>query len=302
MQLSVIIPTYNRKDSLQRLLWSLTKQINVELEIIVIDQNPRGFFETGYFDGLEQVRFVELQIPNVSAARNLGFCLSRAKSVVFIDDDLLPEVDFCVKGIEVFEKYNFIESFVPHVYCDDKSQYSNTPTSKVIPHTSNFGDIFLILDTISACVFFRRNAFIKYGGFNPYHFEFARTGEDQEFFLRMNKKGGKLWYCNSLSVFHDEKVAGGCELRTQDYWITRKKCLRGIVMRLCFQRYDGKLRIMDFLEASRFILLNSKILSMSPSEIIKNVKLYFVVIDESSAFIEARGWSNINKESYLELI
>jgi glycosyltransferase involved in cell wall biosynthesis len=298
MLISVVVPTYNRIDSLFYLLELLDRQVFIETEILVIDQNPIGYFLENSFEKFKNVKVIHLSAPNVALARNIGFLKSSSDYVLFVDDDLEPGADFCFQGIQVFDKFKFLDCFVPRII--NQKEYLNTDYLGDLNFSPKIENLVLIKDAISACVFFRKNSFLNYGGFNPFHFDFARTGEDQEFFLRMQKMGGKLWVYVKMSIFHNDTVIGGCELRTQDYWVTRKKCLRGILLRMRLHRTSGNLGLINYLGALRFLLLNRLIFKMSLRDIILNLHLFFMVIKESGDYIKQVGWDNISKNNFLE--
>jgi glycosyltransferase involved in cell wall biosynthesis len=73
-KLSIIIPTYKRTASLTRLLNILKHQtLKQDIELIVIDQNEKGYLEREIGkDVLEGIRHFYQDEPNVSTARNYG--------------------------------------------------------------------------------------------------------------------------------------------------------------------------------------------------------------------------------------
>jgi glycogen synthase len=94
---SVIIPTYNRKDSLREILCSLAEQTypHDRFEVIVVDD--------GSTDGTKQIEneifpfalhYFWQTNHGDAAARNLGAKQSRADILVFLDDDIFVEPDY----------------------------------------------------------------------------------------------------------------------------------------------------------------------------------------------------------------
>jgi glycosyltransferase involved in cell wall biosynthesis len=163
--LSVIIPTYKRKDSLFTLLECLLRQQNVNLQIIVVDQNPPGYFSESEENIFAQVNKIWQEDPNASKARNIGFLNSSAPYVLFIDDDLIPEDDFCSKGVNIFYQNRNIGCYFPNVYNELGPEVSlRDASTKAI---GNIGEVFEISDAISAAVFFERSYYEKSRGFNP---------------------------------------------------------------------------------------------------------------------------------------
>ena len=88
---SVIIPTYNRKESLLRALDSLAQQtIPVErLEVIVVDDGSTDETQTLTNQQFPfPVRYLQQKNQGATAARNFGAMTSRSEILVFIDDDI----------------------------------------------------------------------------------------------------------------------------------------------------------------------------------------------------------------------
>src|SRR5262245_57747116 len=83
---SVIIPTYNRRDFIREALASVLAQTCQDFELIVVDD--------GSTDGTEEIvrefpgaRYVFQENQGVSAARNVGAALSQGELIAFLDSD-----------------------------------------------------------------------------------------------------------------------------------------------------------------------------------------------------------------------
>lgn len=100
--LSVIIPTYNRKDILGRTLSALQAQTLTRFEVIVVDDGSTDgtpeAIETWRANQPETLAF-ELEVlrqPNLKQgqARNLGLKTARGEIVLFLGDDIIPDPGF----------------------------------------------------------------------------------------------------------------------------------------------------------------------------------------------------------------
>ncbi len=100
LKISLVIPTYNRKTSLQRVLGALQKQ-TIPLEdfevIVVSDGSADGTNE--YLGDLQnrsgqagelQLRAIFQPNQGVAVARNNGFSATQTELVLFLDDDVIP--------------------------------------------------------------------------------------------------------------------------------------------------------------------------------------------------------------------
>jgi glycosyltransferase involved in cell wall biosynthesis len=96
--LSVIIPTYNRRDSLLRTLQALERQTfsNDQFEVVVISDGSTDGTAAAVrqFQPAYRLRFTEQPNQGPSVARNKGAQLADAPIVVYLDDDIEPCADF----------------------------------------------------------------------------------------------------------------------------------------------------------------------------------------------------------------
>lgn len=93
MDVSIVIPTFNRPDALRRAVASCLIQQGIEqdCEIIVVDNNPdgsaRAIVEEIAAGTHVPVGYVAETRPGISHARNTGVAASAGRYVVFLDDD-----------------------------------------------------------------------------------------------------------------------------------------------------------------------------------------------------------------------
>ncbi|MBC8165304.1 MAG: glycosyltransferase family 2 protein [Bryobacteraceae bacterium] len=112
MDISIIIPTYNRRDLLQLGLLALGRQtvMGFSYEVLVCDD--------GSSDGTQQMctqmaatypvplRLLALaHVGGPSAARNEGTAAAAAPVVVYMDDDIIPDADYVLRHFEFHLKF-----------------------------------------------------------------------------------------------------------------------------------------------------------------------------------------------------
>jgi len=96
--IDVIIPTFNRPDSLRRCLEALSRQTFTDFRVTVIDDHSPTPAEGGIAESLRSlmdVRFLRLDENSGPAkARNAGLRMADARYIAFIDDDVVaaPEL------------------------------------------------------------------------------------------------------------------------------------------------------------------------------------------------------------------
>lgn len=87
--ISVIIPTYNRRELLLRAIDSVLKQTHADLELIVVDDASTDGSQTAVLDIKdERVRYVrQSENAGACAARNRGIDMARGEYIAFQDSD-----------------------------------------------------------------------------------------------------------------------------------------------------------------------------------------------------------------------
>jgi glycosyltransferase involved in cell wall biosynthesis len=88
-QVSVVIPTHDRRDLLMLTLRTVLWQQDIQLEVIVVDDGSRdGSIDAVKAIGDARVRSLRHEIPQgVSTARNRGIDDARGEWIAFLDDD-----------------------------------------------------------------------------------------------------------------------------------------------------------------------------------------------------------------------
>lgn len=291
--LSAIIPTYRRHDSVARILDALRAQDRGGLEIVLVDQNAPGFLAERIAPALAGVVHVQLEQPNASTARNLGFARSRGERVLFIDDDVVPTAEFCGRALARMDRHPDLGCLCPLVVDADQTEaqaLEGMRPHRLRAHPAD-GDLWEIRATISAALFFERDTFRRTGGFDEVLFGFARTGEDQELCMRMRARGLRLWFDRRLPVAHDHRVPGGCELRDHDYWTARQRCIRSWALRARgHAARPGDLGPRELLGLSRSAFLNRGLVTQPLAETARNARaLLQALADSRGAFAGYAG-------------
>lgn len=90
-EISIVICTCDRPDSLRRLLESIRRQrTSLCYEVIIVDNRPGS----GTSRLVGDARWIDEARPGLSRARNAGIRAARAPVVAFLDDDMVVEPDW----------------------------------------------------------------------------------------------------------------------------------------------------------------------------------------------------------------
>ena len=113
MNISVVIPSYNRKDFLKRSIDSAINQTKKPLEIIVVDDGSTDGTEAMIKSDYDFVKFIKQKNKGVSAARNIGIKVSIGEWICFLDSDDEWKKDKLEKQINAMKSnpgYKFFHS------------------------------------------------------------------------------------------------------------------------------------------------------------------------------------------------
>ncbi|UWR22524.1 glycosyltransferase family 2 protein [Sulfitobacter sp. S190] len=87
---SVVIVSRGRPAALQRCLVGVSQLQYAAFEVVVV-ADPEGIAAAQALPFADAVKCVTFEVPNISAARNLGIAQAAGEIVAFIDDDAVPE-------------------------------------------------------------------------------------------------------------------------------------------------------------------------------------------------------------------
>jgi glycosyltransferase involved in cell wall biosynthesis len=184
-RVSVVVPTFNRRDLVIKAIDSIRAQTLPVEEIIVVDDGSTD----GTQDALEgrfgaAVTYVRQANAGVSAARNRGIALARGQYVSFLDsdDEWLPE-----KTLRQAQWLDEHPDFAM-VLCDVMRVTREGQPIDVMRRREFIPEDGMVLrwvlrnpSLVPASIMLRREALEEVGGFNPS----LRTAEDIDFHLRV---------------------------------------------------------------------------------------------------------------------
>lgn len=206
-QLSVVIPTYNRKESLKRTLDALSRQTisNDEFEVIVIsDGSTDGTNEAvPQMETKYRLRFIVQKNQGPSVARNYGARLAVNALLVYVDDDIEPVNEFldvhCKAHIAdsslvvIGPQTGPMDEAMPHWIAWEhlmlQKQYANFKSGvwEAGPNNLYSGNFSILAEHL-----------ISVGGFNE---QFTRQ-EDVELGFRLAERGLKFRFIAEANGIH----------------------------------------------------------------------------------------------------
>jgi glycosyltransferase involved in cell wall biosynthesis len=195
MQVSVIVPTRNRRELLPTTLCSALGQRGVDLEVLIIDDasdDDTAAVAHALADG--RVRVIRLDTPSgVSMARNRGVAAARGEWLAFLDDDDLWAPDKLARQLAAARESGRDWAYTGGVvFLGDRIVRAQVP----LPPDAMVKTL-LRYDAIpggGSNVIMRRALWPHTGPFDTQ----LRSGEDWEMWIRLAKHGIPAWVCAPL--------------------------------------------------------------------------------------------------------
>jgi len=202
--ISVVIPTFNRKESLVKTLASLFAQSYQagNFEIIVVDDGSKDGTEDAVRKITEEnpkyrIRFIRQKNQGAAVARNKGANNSNGYIIFFLDSDCIADEECLINLVQEFDyhdnvavigcKINGISTGF-YAKCHDYAHYHSFSLSKRSERK------FLCSSGIGV----RKSHFEYLNGFD----ESYLIAEEEDFGIRMFQMGFKLVYQPKCIVYH----------------------------------------------------------------------------------------------------
>src|SRR5499427_3561620 len=188
--ISVVLATYDRRQSLPRAIASVLAQDSVRFELIVVDDASRD----GTADYLAtladpRIRTIAAQRNGgPSAARNLGLKAARAGIVAFLDSDDAYLPRRLAAPLAAFAADAGLVCTVSSAIRHDlkRSREARIPAIRLAPAAFEWALICDLVPVEATSITVRRSAALAAGGFC----ERLRLAEDREFLIRVARHGG----------------------------------------------------------------------------------------------------------------
>lgn len=206
IDISIIIPTCNRKDKLKKCLNSIFIQdySKDKVEIVVVDDRQddevKEVVEALSKQNSFCVKYFSQNCKGPAKARNLGVKNSVGDIVAFIDDDCIADKDWIKLMISMHRENLEVGVVGGHTYCDN--QKISLLASQFLSNCS----IETEIEGKKELIFFPTcNVSLKRCILNKFQFDedfLFPGGEDLDFFWRLFKSGIKsIWY-KDIKVMH----------------------------------------------------------------------------------------------------
>lgn len=209
--LSIVIPTYNRKPMLERLLKSIVVSTYKNLEIIVV--NDASSDNTADF--LKKLKIKNLKVINnpknlfAAGSRNAGLKISKGKYVFFIDDDNVLEKNTIEILVNEMDNNPNIGEIGPAIYSIKNKNRAlwqrarrSMWTSKTY-HDNKLKTKLNLLDTVDIPnAYMLRKSVLDKGKINFRKF-YGIMYEESDVAYRIKKQGYEIFVAQKAKIYHD---------------------------------------------------------------------------------------------------
>jgi len=199
--ISIIIPVYNNKSKLYKLLASIrdADKANIEAEVFVVDDCSSIDLETPIKNDFNFVRVLKLPKRSGPAyARNFGARNAKGDTLLFLDSDVIIKKDTLVKIEYTLRNENV--SVLEGEYDVVPANPGFFPRYKALEYRSFVIDQEYLTTLGTRICAIRKKVFDELGGFNASYNN--ASVEDYELGYRLQDKGYKIHYDKSLEVGH----------------------------------------------------------------------------------------------------
>lgn len=197
INVTVVVPTYNRKEMLRETLNSLFDQTypKDKYEIIVCDGGSKDGTEDFIKEQIKNspcvLRYLKEENKGVSSARNLGIANALGDIIGFTDDDCVVSNTWIEKAVPYFNNEN-----VGGVIGSTQPQKPPENRKFKIVH---FIQINKDIDSYATCnIFYRKNVLLEVGGFDTN----LQVGEDTDLGWRVKNNNYIICFDKNILVYH----------------------------------------------------------------------------------------------------
>lgn len=146
IQISFIIPAFERSILLQKTLVSILKDKTLTKEIIVIDDASKTPLSNIFSNKFPAVKFIRLdKNSGPGAARNIGLSKAKGDYICFLDSDDLLSKNFCSMMLEHSKKYRLPVLCLSQAILPDNLNSTEKLTYYLINWLRNMTLIYLYL-------------------------------------------------------------------------------------------------------------------------------------------------------------
>ncbi len=204
---SVVVPTYERHESLMKLLVALRAQEFKGFEVVIVDQSAKSEDEERLRGAGLNIKYFHVSEKGAGPARNFGVGKAEGSVIAFTDDDCIPDGDWLLNAKRYFDSSADTVGLEGLIYSDmpeaDPSKY------RVVMNVNFEGIGFM-----TANMFYRKETVERAGLFDTLFDTPFR--EDTDLGWRVLEYGG-IPYAKDVRVLHPVHPVTSSECRESKF-------------------------------------------------------------------------------------
>lgn len=183
--ISVVIPLYNKQESVINTIQSVLNQTFQEFEIVVVDDGSTDESATKVRNIQDtRIRLISQNNQGVSAARNKGINEAKYEWIAFLDGDDLWEKNHLEEIIKMIEIYPDDKVFVTSFeYSDNRNLFKHERNNSIYVIENYFKEAIKEILIWTSIIVVNKKCFIEVGLFK----EYLKRGEDVDLWARLAK-------------------------------------------------------------------------------------------------------------------
>jgi GT2 family glycosyltransferase len=229
-QVTVVIPTLEGGENLEKCLAALSAQTLSGCEVVVVDNSGRAIAR----EAVRRAGARLLENPSnvgFGVAINQGFAGSSAEFLCVLNDDAFPEprwlealvaacrsdasVGMCASQIRLADQPGLLDSAGMQVYLDGSSKQRGHAAP-----ADRFADREEVLFPSGCAALYRAVLFRGLGGFDPDFFLYC---EDTDLGLRARRAGWRCLYVPTAVVYHRYSYSAGRASAAKAFYVERNR-------------------------------------------------------------------------------
>ena len=261
--ISVVIPSYNRRDCVLALLADLYAQQSVEMEVIIVDDcSPDDSVEAIRRQFPQATVLVNEKNGGPAVSRNRGILAARGEIVVGFDSDVtVPDRHLLSKVLQRFEDHPSVDGLALRLLKPDGKSEDTPRWWHPVPIEGYADKSFLTSYFSGTGYAFRREAVVEAGLYPEILYMHY---EEVELAFRILDRGGSILHCPELvALHHANEVSRRSEVtvfyKPRNQILLAVSCLPGfkaagyLLPRVCYQfaKACGGGHVKDFFRAMK---------------------------------------------------
>lgn len=202
-KVSIVVATLERQKQLDRLLNSIVNSSYKNVEVIIVDQNPKGYLHdiiSKYNTTLSLIHIISTE-HGVSLNKNIGFHKSTGDIINYSDDDSFFDINTIEYGVALLENWDAVSG---KVWCPliGKSSLLKFPDKEERISFVNF-----YYTTIEFSMFWKRSIIEDIGDWDIHLGVGGVWGSEggADLLVRSLKKGVRMYYFPDLKFYHENQ-------------------------------------------------------------------------------------------------